>query len=96
MINPRDEAERWLIKNNHHACHLVDGKTGPLPSREDVTSLAALLDEVQTVAWETGYDQAAREVLSELKAADKGAYMRCLAKFPKWRDLMKERAGGPW
>jgi len=53
--------------------------------------LATLDDE-----WEAGYDQATREVLSEVKAHDMGLYMKLLTKFPKWREVTDERAGGAW
>lgn len=43
-------------------------------------------------AWEKGYDQAAREVLEEVKREDTRLYHKLLTKFPGWRQVMKERA----
>jgi hypothetical protein len=95
-VDTRKAATKWLIEHNHHWCHLVDGQDGEVPKPEDANSLNALLVEVEMDEWERGYDQAAREILEEVKAVDMRSYLRLLTKYPKWRDLMKERAGGPW
>ena len=58
--------------------------------------LAPLLHGARALEWEAGYDQATREVLSEVKAHDMGLYMKLLTKFPKWREVTDERAGGAW
>lgn len=40
-------------------------------------------------AWEAGYDQAAREVLEEVKREDLRLYLKLLARFPGWRTVMR-------
>lgn len=52
--------------------------------------------ETPEEAWEKGYDQAAREILEEIKREDMRLYLKLLTKFPGWRQVMRERAGGQW
>jgi hypothetical protein len=61
-----------------------------------VTLVTPAMVNASADEWDKGYDRAAREVLEEVKAADMGLYLRLLTKFPGWRKIMRERAGGSW
>lgn len=76
-----------IIAGLRQWCGRVEAKQ---PALARLLSVAGLtMTASQEELWEDGYDQAAREVLSEVKSSDVGLYMRLLTKFPAWRTLMK-------
>jgi len=64
-MNAKEQARKWLIENNHHACHLLvdqqDGQRqdGTMPRPEDVESLAELLRGARAQRMTAGMDDQA-------------------------------------